>query len=86
MSTFLKDLMEFPFLQHAVLAGILCSIGSGVVGTYVVFRRITYIAAAILQLMLVASVHQILQQTVAFPLKFMLQIQTGILLNLVTIL
>lgn len=47
MSTFLKDLMEFPFLQHAVLAGILCSIGSGVVGTYVVLRRITYIAAAI---------------------------------------
>lgn len=47
MSSFLKDLVELPFLQNAVLAGILCSIGSGVVGTYVVLRRITYIAAAI---------------------------------------
>ena len=33
--------------MHAVLAGVLCSIASGVVGTYVVLRRITYIAAAI---------------------------------------
>lgn len=47
MSSFLKDLVELPFLQNAVLAGIICSIGSGVVGTYVVLRRITYIAAAI---------------------------------------
>ena len=47
MSTFIKDLFELPFLQNAVLAGILCSIGSGIVGTYVVLRRITYIAAAI---------------------------------------
>lgn len=47
MSSFLTDLFELPFLFHAVLAGILCSIASGVVGTYVVLRRITYIAAAI---------------------------------------
>ena len=47
MSTFIKDLLELPFLQNAVLAGILCSIGSGIVGSYVVLRRITYIAAAI---------------------------------------
>ena len=47
MSAFLKDLVELPFLQNAVLAGILCSIASGIVGTYVVLRRITYIAAAI---------------------------------------
>ncbi len=47
MSTFIKDLIELPFLQNAILAGILCSIGSGIVGTYVVLRRITYIAAAI---------------------------------------
>lgn len=47
MSTFIKDLLELPFLQNAILAGILCSIGSGIVGTYVVLRRITYIAAAI---------------------------------------
>lgn len=47
MSTFIKDLIELPFLQNAVIAGILCSIGSGIIGTYVVLRRITYIAAAI---------------------------------------
>ncbi len=47
MSTFIKDLIELPFLQNAILAGVLCSIGSGIVGTYVVLRRITYIAAAI---------------------------------------
>lgn len=47
MSTFLTDLLELGFLQNALLAGILCSIATGVVGTYVVLRRITYIAAAI---------------------------------------
>lgn len=47
MSTFIKDLLELPFLQNAILAGILCSIGSGIVGTYVVLRRISYIASAI---------------------------------------
>ncbi len=47
MSSFIKDLLELPFLQNAVLAGILCSIASGIVGTYVVLKRITYIAAAI---------------------------------------
>ncbi len=47
MSSFLTDLLELPFLFNAVLAGILCSIAGGIVGTFVVLRRITYIAAAI---------------------------------------
>lgn len=47
MSSFIKDFLELPFLQNAVFAGILCSIASGIVGTYVVLKRITYIAAAI---------------------------------------
>lgn len=47
MSAFIKDLLEFEFLQNAFIAGILCSIASGIVGTYVVLKRITYIAAAI---------------------------------------
>ncbi len=34
-------------MLNAVLAGVLCSVSSGIVGTYVVLRRITYIAAAI---------------------------------------
>ncbi len=47
MSSFLTDLLELPFLQNALLAGLLCSLATGVTGTFVVLRRITYIAAAI---------------------------------------
>lgn len=44
---YLHDVMQHAFLQHALLAGILASVACGVVGTYVVVRRITYIAGAI---------------------------------------
>ncbi len=47
MQVFLTDLMEFPFLQAALLAGILASIACGIVGSFVVVRRITYIAGGI---------------------------------------
>jgi zinc transport system permease protein len=47
LSPFLTDLLELPFLQNALLAGLLCSLSTGVTGTFVVLRRITYIAAAI---------------------------------------
>lgn len=47
MSAFLHDLGRHAFLQHALLAGLLASVACGVVGTYVVARRITYIAGAI---------------------------------------
>jgi zinc transport system permease protein len=36
-----------PFIINALLAGLLASIASGVVGTYVVTRRITFIAGSI---------------------------------------
>ena len=36
-----------PLLRYALLMGVLSSISMGVVGSYVVTRRITYIAAAI---------------------------------------
>jgi len=36
-----------PFFRFAVLTGIIASIAFGIVGTYVVVRRITYIAGAI---------------------------------------
>ncbi len=35
------------FLRYALLAGVLASVSFGIVGSYVVTRRITYIAAAI---------------------------------------
>lgn len=47
MSDFLQALREHAFLQHALLTGLLASVACGVVGTYVVARRITYIAGAI---------------------------------------
>ncbi len=47
VSSFWVDLLSHPFLQTAVLAGVLASVASGMVGTYVVVRRITYIAGGI---------------------------------------
>lgn len=47
MADFLGDLQQHAFLQHAVIVGILAAIPCGVIGTYVVTRRITYIAGAI---------------------------------------
>ena len=44
---FLKAVLEFEFLQHSLVAGALAGIACGVVGSYVVVRRITYIAGAI---------------------------------------
>jgi len=47
MAEFLTSLGRYAFLQHAVAAGLLASVACGVVGTYVVTRRITYIAGSI---------------------------------------
>ena len=44
---FFSAVIEFPFLRHAVIAGVLAGVACGVVGTYVVVRRISYIAGAI---------------------------------------
>ncbi len=38
---------DLPFLRYAVIAGMLSSIPFGIIGTYVVVRRISYIAGAI---------------------------------------
>ena len=38
---------DIPFFRYALLAGLLGSVSFGIVGSYVVTRRITYIAAAI---------------------------------------
>ena len=46
MTEFFQALTQFPFLQHALLAGILASVASGIVGTFVVTRRITVIAGS----------------------------------------
>jgi len=38
---------DIPFLQYALIVGVLSSVAFGIVGSYVVARRITYIAGAI---------------------------------------
>lgn len=47
MSEFFQALMTQPFLQVALAGGILASFACGIVGSYVVARRITYIAGGI---------------------------------------
>lgn len=44
---FFIDMIKFPFLQHALLAGLLSSVACGLVGSYITVKRITYIAGAI---------------------------------------
>jgi zinc transport system permease protein len=44
---FIAAVAEYHFLRHALVAGILAGVACGVVGAYVVVRRITYIAGAI---------------------------------------
>lgn len=44
---FFNALLEHPFLQAAVLAGLLASVGCGVIGSYVVVKRIAFIAGGI---------------------------------------
>ena len=47
MTEFIEALQSVPLLRYALLAGIVSSIPFGVVGSFVVVRRIGYIAAAI---------------------------------------
>jgi len=47
VSEFFNALATNVLMQHALLAGIIASVACGVVGSYVVARRITYIAGGI---------------------------------------
>lgn len=47
MTEFLQAVRQYEFMRYALLAGLLCSVVCGVVGTYVVTRRISYIAGGI---------------------------------------
>ncbi len=49
MSDFFQAVFDpqVPFLRYAVIAGLLASVAFGIIGSYVVVRRITYIAGAI---------------------------------------
>ncbi len=47
MADFFNALLQFGFLQSAVLAAVLASIGCGFIGTFVVVKRISFIAGGI---------------------------------------
>ncbi|OPZ05787.1 MAG: High-affinity zinc uptake system membrane protein ZnuB [candidate division BRC1 bacterium ADurb.BinA292] len=47
MTEFFQSLAQHAHMQHALLAGLLASIAAGVVGTYVVVRRIVFISGGI---------------------------------------
>jgi zinc transport system permease protein len=47
MEVFLSDLLRYPFLQYALITGVLASIACGIIGSYVVTKRISYIAGSI---------------------------------------
>jgi len=47
MSEFFTALSQSPLLQNALLAGLIASIACGLVGSYVVTRRISYIAGGV---------------------------------------
>ncbi|GGP68928.1 metal ABC transporter permease [Shewanella saliphila] len=47
MSLFWEHLVNHTFLQYAIVGGLLASLACGVVGSFVVARRATYVAGAI---------------------------------------
>lgn len=47
MLEFFKAIFKYEFLQYALLTGVLASVACGIIGTYVVTRRITYIGGGI---------------------------------------
>ncbi len=47
MEGFISSLLKYSFMQNAVMAGVLSSMASGLIGTYVVVKRITFISGGI---------------------------------------
>ena len=47
MDGFLTAVADYAFMRNALLAGVLASVACGTIGTYVVVRRISYIAGGI---------------------------------------
>jgi len=47
MNQLFQDIINFPFLYRAFLAGILMSIAAGIIGTYIVARRLVFLTGGI---------------------------------------
>ena len=47
MISFFSAILHNPFLQYAIIAGILASVACGIMGTYVVTKKITFLSGGI---------------------------------------
>ncbi len=47
MSSLFDALLQYGFLQHALIGGLLASVGCGIMGSYVVVKRIGFLAGGI---------------------------------------
>ena len=43
----MTELIQYTFFQHALLGGLLASIACGIIGTYIVTRRLVFISGGI---------------------------------------
>ena len=46
------ELLNYTFFQHALLGSLLASIACGIIGTYIVTRRLVFISGGITQLLM----------------------------------
>lgn len=47
MLEFIKAFLKYGFIQNAIMAGLLASVASGIIGSYVVIKRITFVSGGI---------------------------------------
>ena len=47
MPEFIGDLWQFQFMRHALYTGLLASIACGIIGTFVVIKRIVFLSGGI---------------------------------------
>ncbi|MCK4461825.1 MAG: metal ABC transporter permease, partial [candidate division Zixibacteria bacterium] len=47
MPDLFSAILEYAFMRNALIAGLLAAVACGVVGSFVVARRITYVAGGI---------------------------------------
>ena len=43
----MSEILQYSFMRHALMVGLLVSIACGIVGTYVVVKRIVFISGGI---------------------------------------
>ncbi len=41
------SVLAYPFMQHAILAALLCSVACGIIGSLIILNRLSYMAGAV---------------------------------------